>query len=141
METRMTGGTNMSAHLLADSNPFEAVSRYLHHSERAEIGYVIAAGTALVLLGCGWALYDTIRTWFRDHATTLPALCGELARLHELNSAERALLVEASQLAPAIEPAFVFVDAARLSRLALARPDLADGCGRLANKLFDTSAA
>jgi len=127
----------MSIPLLADSNPFEAVSRYLHHSQRSEFGYVVAAGTALVLLGCGWAIYDAIRNWSRENATTLPALAAELARLHELGSSDRALMVEAGQLSPPVETAFVYVDPDRLSKLALVRPELADRCGQLSARLFE----
>lgn len=131
----------MTCWLLADGNPLEAVSRYLQNSaNRPDIGYVVAAGTALLLLACGWAVFEMARKWIRDHATTLPALASELSNLHDLTSAERSLLVEASRIAPPVEPAFVYVDPDRLGRLALARPELADRCGKLAEKLFGTVA-
>lgn len=132
----------MTCWLLADGNPLEAVSRYLQNSaNRPDIGYVIAAGTALLLLACGWGGFELARNWIRDHATTLPALAAELSRLHDLTPAERGLLLEASRVAPAVEPAFVYVDPERLGRLALARPDLADRCAKLAEKLFGNVAA
>lgn len=125
--------------LLLDQTPFEVASSYLESStDRPDFTYFAGAGCGLLLLWGAIAAFDRGLKWYRANAQTPEALFHDLCEAHAIERQDRLVIEAAAALEPPVIGAMVFVEPARLERLAAEQPAWREGVARVARRLFGT---
>jgi len=126
--------------ILAQSNPFEAVGRYLHAwNPGLELVHLAVISGAGVLIWAGVTWFEQARLQHQQNASTPRALFATLCRAHQLRRGDRRLLAQAVATAPAANRCDVFIDRRILQGLAQGGGPDAAAYGNLLHRLFEAN--